>query len=337
MPVRGGGGESGMEFGISIPNFRGPTGPETFVQMAREAERLGFEALWVGDHVVLPERTVSVYPYARLDHAAAPREDGTVRAFREATGLTDVDPGDPLYEPLVVLSVLAGLTRRIRLGVGVLVVPYRQPVLAAKMLATLDVMSGGRLILGVGVGWLQEEFEALGGSYEHRGAMTDEYLTVMRLLWTEDRPVFDGRFCRVAPGTCFAPKPTQKPTMPIWVGGNSPAALRRAVRAGTGWFGVYQSAAECAAIRDRLGELLDADGRELTGFTLAFRTRFEVTGTRDGTEPCVGSRQKVVDDIRRYRDAGIDHLQLATPTGPTTAAIVDQMQRFAEEIRPALR
>jgi probable F420-dependent oxidoreductase len=287
-----------MEFGISIPNFRGPTGPETFIDMARAAEQLGFEALWVGDHVVLPERTVSVYPYARLDHATAPREDGTRRDFREATGLTDVDPRDPLYEPLVVLSVLAGLTHRIRLGVGVLVVPYRHPVLTAKMLATLDVMSGGRLVLGVGVGWLQEEFEALGGSYEHRGAMTDEYLAVMHALWTEDRPIFEGRFARIAPGTCFAPKPLQKPTLPIWVGGNSPAALRRAVRVGTGWFGVYQSAAECTAIRDRLAQLLAADGREIASFTLALRTRFEIIEGRGGHEPCVGSPQKVTRNFK---------------------------------------
>jgi probable F420-dependent oxidoreductase len=326
---------SGMEFGISIPNFRGPTGPESFVEIAREAERLGFEALRVGDHVVLPERTVSVNPYARLDHGASPPDDGTPRAFGDATGLTDVDPRDPLYEPLVILSVLAGLTRTIRLGVGVLVVPHRHPVLTAKMLATLDVVSGGRLLVGVGVGWLKEELEALGGSYEQRGAMTDEYLTVMRLLWTEDRPAFDGRFCRVAPGTCFAPKPLQKPTIPIWVGGNSSAALRRAVRVGSGWFGVYQSAAECAAVRERLMRLLQGEGRGLDDFTLALRTRFEVSDTGGG-EPCVGSRQKVVDDVRRYQDAGIGHLQLATPTGPTTAAIVGQMRRFAEEIRPAL-
>ncbi len=203
-------------FGCSVPS-RGPmAGPENLRTLAQRAEDLGFDSVWVSDHVILPRAVDSFYPYA-------------------ADGVATFTPDQPYYDPIATLNFLAGCTHRIRLGTHVLILPYRNPVVTAKMLATLDVLSNGRLILGVGVGWMEEEFQALDlDNFAQRGAVSNEYIRLFKELWTKEEPEFHGEFYNVS-GAGFLPKPVQKPHPPIWVGGHTGPALRRAAELADGW------------------------------------------------------------------------------------------------------
>ena len=206
-----------MEFGISLPG-RGPLAkPDQVLTMAARADALGYASIFVTDHVVLPASMArSVYPYSTT---------------RQLPGGAAQD----YLEPLALLGTLARATRRARLGTSVLVVPYRHPLVTAKMLATLDRLSGGRIILGAGVGWLREEFEALGAPpFEERGSVTDEYLAFMRQTWTTDPVTFRGRYVSVS-AVHALPKPVQPNGIPVWIGGHTDAAVRRAARLGDGW------------------------------------------------------------------------------------------------------
>ena len=183
--------------------------PEGAARVARAAEAAGFESLWGGEHVVLPDPQAPPSPLA---------------------------PGDRIVDPIVALTFLAAHTTRIRLGTGIIILPQRNPLVLAKELATLDVLSNGRLIFGVGVGYLEPEFRALGAPFAERGRVTDEYLAAMRAIWTEAAPVHRGRFAAFE-GVQAHPRPVQTPTPPIVIGGHTPAAFRRAVQHGHGWYG----------------------------------------------------------------------------------------------------
>jgi probable F420-dependent oxidoreductase len=201
---------------LSQAIFGPNAGPIAVRTLAQRAEALGFDAAWLADHIVIPRKVASAYPY-------------------DAKGTSPFDPELPFYEPLSVLSFLAGCTERIRLGMHVLIIPYRPAVYTAKILATLDALSQGRLILGAGTGWMAEEFEALGlDTYAKRGAVTNEYLRLFKELWTKDAPEFRGDFVQVS-GIGFQPKPVQRPHPPIWIGGHSGPALRRVALLGDGW------------------------------------------------------------------------------------------------------
>lgn len=314
-----------MHHGIGLEAFLGRPFPpglaisrETMAAVADTAEAIGLDSLWLGDHVIFPSRTASPHPTSgHLDGA-------------------EIRANEPVFDPLAVAGWLAARTTRVQLGFSVLVVPYRNPVVMAKFLASLDVLTEGRIILGVGVGVLQEEFEAVGASFADRGAVTDEYLAVMRELWTADDPSFDGEHYRLRPGLHFLPKPT-RPTIPIWVGGNTGRALRRAARLGDGWLAVYQTHDEIAAKWRRLQQLASDEGRDPSQLTLAHQMRFFINEEPyPNAPPGVGSVAKVVDDIARMAELGVAHLELAPPPGPTTEAIVEQLHRFADEIRPQL-
>ena len=161
-------------FGTSMPSRGDMASPENLRTLAQRAESLGFDSVWVSDHIILPRKVDSFYPYA-------------------ADGVATFQPDEDYYEPLAALNFLAGCTQKIRLGTHVLILPYRNPVVTAKMLSTLDVLSGGRVILGAGVGWMEEEFQALGlDTYKERGAVTDEYLQLYKELWTKESPSFQG-------------------------------------------------------------------------------------------------------------------------------------------------
>ena len=323
-----------MDFGLYVPNvhhgigleaFLGrpfPAGlavnPATFTALAEEAEQLGFTALWFGDHVIFPSRTASPHPSSGHLSGADVRND------------------EPIFDPLVVMAYLGALTHRVRLAVSVLVVPYRNPVLTAKWLATLDVLTGGRVLLGVGVGMMEEEFAALQAPFRDRGKVTDEYIQVMRNLWTAEDPAFEGEFYKIEPGLRFLPKPVQG-TIPIWVGGNTKYALRRTARIGDGWLAVYQTHAEVAEKWQTIRRLAEEAGRDPDGITLAHQMRYLINDEPyPEAPPGVGSVRKIADDIKRFEEIGVQHIELAPPPGPTTAAIVTQVRRFAEEVRPLL-
>jgi probable F420-dependent oxidoreductase len=214
---RGSQAEDGVDFGIHI-GTRGCLGSrEAIMAVAQRAEALGYAYMGVADHLIVPVRTDVRYPYT-------------------ADGIWPGAPTGECLDCIATLAFLAGCTQRIRLLTSVAVVPYRPAVLAAKLFLTADALSGGRVIAGVGTGWMREEFEALGAPpYAERGAVTDEYLRAWRALWDEERPALQGRYARFD-NVVFAPKPAAKPHLPIWVGGESAPALRRTVRFGDAWY-----------------------------------------------------------------------------------------------------
>ena len=243
----------------------GSADPDTLARRARLAEDAGFESFWVGDHIALPI------------------EDGD-NPSREAR-----------LEALIVLAHLAALTRRARLAIGVIVMPQRQPVLLAKQLTSIDVLSKGRLIVGIGVGYLEPELRALGVSLADRAARTDEYVRAMRALWDEPVPSFSGRFVSFD-GLIQRPRPVQRPHPPIVVGGHSPAAYRRAVQTANGWYGWTLGLEETARAL--------ADLRE----TAARHDRPAALGPLEIT--ITPPRMVDVDAARRYADLGVHRLAI---------------------------
>lgn len=332
-----------MEFGWDIPNVHhgfgldayavGDTygegvavGVETFDRVSARAQEIGFHAVWVADHLVFPDTSEVAHPLGYRANTGGADDDAQ----------SNVRSGDPVFEAIVTMTYLAARTTTCRIGVGVLVIPYRNPVLVAKMLATLDVLSGGRVILTAGVGWLKEAFTALDADYEHRGAVTNEYIDVMKAIWTQERPVFEGEFYQLPPGLQFHPKPVQRPHIPVWIGGVSGPAIRRAGARGDGWLGVYQSVEDTVALHDRLRDQIQRNDRSVEDFTFAHRLRFQVTDEDGGDQPCIGSPRQIADAVRRYHDAGVQHLQFAPPPGPTVAFLLEQADRFENDVKPLL-
>jgi probable F420-dependent oxidoreductase len=296
-----------MNFGIWIPNCRHLATPELIRATAVRAEQLGYDSVWVSDHVVVPHANV-------------------------------VNFGERIFDPLVTLGVLAGATSRVRLGTTVLIVPYRNAVVTAKMVSSLDALSGGRVVFGVGAGWVAAESAALGVPFAERGAMTDEYLLAMRELWTSATPSFAGKYTQFG-GLVFEPKPVQKPHPPIWVGGHSTAALRRTAQFGAAWHPINRAPDELRAGRAELARLSAARGRATPP---AMTLRNDIRILRPGeTAPTVvrggrvlaGEPAALVEQIAELADCGVEHLVLEflSADGRELDA---QLATFAERIRP---
>jgi probable F420-dependent oxidoreductase len=313
-----------MEFGFGIPT-RGPMAtPEGVATLARTGEQLGFAIITVSDHVIIPRVIGSTYPY---------NESGSFAS----------SPTGECLEQLTLLTFLAGATSSARLLTSVMVVPHRPPVLTAKMLATIDVLSRGRLIVGCGVGWMREEFEAIGAPpYDRRGAVSDEYIRAFKELWTSEAPTFAGTYCRFA-DVAFAPKPVQKPHPPIWVGGESPVALRRAGRLADAWYPIGSNPrfpvgtpAQFAEYAARVKHEAREAGRDPSSLDLAYSANWynderAVTGPDGQRRPLTGTPSQIADDIKRYAEAGVRHL-MVNLQGDTLAQSVERMQRFADRI-----
>lgn len=314
-----------MRFGFPIPT-RGSLGTvDTIRRLGRAADEYQYDSIWITDHIVIPKTTQSKYPYS---------PDGSF----------DLEAAQHYLDAPTVLSYLAGVTDRPALGSSVLILPYRNPVLVAKMIATLDVLSRGRVILGVGVGWMREEFQALNlTTFEDRGAATDEYIEVLRALWTKEWPSYKGRFYSMDE-VRFFPKPVQKPHPPIWIGGHTKAAIRRAARLGDGWHPIglrppagltpEEYAKAAADLRSQAREA----GRDPKAITLSFRAPIKFTdGAVPGARaPFIGPRDQILEDIRAYQRLGVSHL-IFDFAGSSVDAIVEQLHRFAEEVRPEFR
>jgi len=285
-----------MEYGFTMPG-RGPLAtPERLGIIARKGEEFGFDALLTGDHILVPKNISSPYPYT------------------EGGEFPGSSSGESM-EQITLLSYIAGQTSKIRLVTSVLIVPHRNPLIAAKSLATLDVLSGGRLVVGVGVGWMLEEFEALGlPPFEERGAVTDEYIRAFKVLWTEDDPHFEGKYISFDDIT-FLPKPVQKPHPPIWVGGESRPALRRTAELADGWYPLGSNPTfpmgtpdELKAGLDRLAQYAQRFDRDPKTIETIYRThQFELTKDAGGADrlPFVGDADQIAGDIRRYQDMGV--------------------------------
>jgi probable F420-dependent oxidoreductase len=262
-----------VRFGL-LPPCHGSflSSPEQVADYAAAAEEAGFESVWVFEHAVIPADYESRYPYNR---------EGRV-------GIED----DDIPDPLTLLAFLAGTTRDLVLGTGVLILPQRSPVVCAKECATVDRLSGGRLRLGVGVGWLREEAEAVGTRFDDRGARTDEYIEAMRVLWREPEPTFHGRFTSFERAKSN-PKPAQAEGVPILVGGHSAAAARRAGRLGDGYFPIGLRPDDFAARLEQMRAAARDAGRDPDAIELTYS---------GGTKP---------DRVREYADLGVSRWVVA--------------------------
>ncbi|MDR7515622.1 MAG: LLM class F420-dependent oxidoreductase [Armatimonadota bacterium] len=307
-----------MEIGVCLPTFPFGASPtrERILEVARAAEEMGYDSVWASDHLLPP--------------ANRPRY-GT------------------LFECLTTLAYVAGQTRRVRLGTSVLVLPLRHAVEVAKQVATLDALSGGRVILGVGAGWIPEEFAALGADFRHRGRHLDEAIRVLRLLWSEPRPSFAGTFYQFR-DVLFGPLPVQPGGPPIWVGGYTDAALRRAARLGDAWHGDDVAGAQLASMVARLRVLAAREGRTV-GVTLR-RTvdlrpllaaeRLASAGVQDGRFPTptagalTGSADEVAAGVREALRAGVDHF-ICQFEHATSDEHLASMRVFQQEIVDRIR
>ncbi len=314
-----------MHFGLSLSG-RGPLAkPDALIKLAEKAEALRYSSIFVTDHVVIPLSVASTYPYS-------------------PSGQVGSDWLDGYLEPLALMSFLAGATSRIRLGTSVLIIPYRNPVVTAKTLATLDVMSGGRIILGAGAGWMKEEFEALQApAFGERGRVTDEYIRLLRECWSREPVEFSGAYYRL-PAVSARPKPLQAGGIPIWTGGHTDAALRRAGEISDGWHPIGlrppallhppEYAEKVAVIRDWARKA----GRDPKAVTLTFRAPLDLAGRR--ARPAGGDRAlftgtaaEIIGDIRAYQAVGVTHFIF--DLAPTDVrGRLSMMERFAEDVRP---
>ena len=312
-----------MRYGFYLPTRGATATPEALDALVRRGEALGFASVMIADHVVFPATIRSKYPYTI---------DGSFPG-----------QGDAL-EQLALTAFVAGRTSSLRLVTSVMILPYRNPVSTAKALATIDVLSGGRLTVGVGVGWLREEFEALGSPpFERRGAVSDEWLRIMKTLWTESPASFLGEFYRFSDLRCL-PFPVQKPHPPIWIGGHSPAALRRAARLGDGWHPVGANPAvpltppELSALLDELRRLTEREGRDPSKLAISFKAPVYDAGRpsagRLGSNrrPFTGAPAEIAEDVATYARLGVSEL-IFDFRSETLSESIERMERFAGEVK----
>ena len=291
-----------MEIGLHLPHVGPLATPDALIDFARFAEERAFDSLWVSDHVVVPRTIAARYPYS---------PDGNF----------PIPPDLPLLEPLATLLFAAAVTKSAKLGTTVLVVPMRNPVITAKMFATLDVLSNGRAILGAGAGWMKEEFEMLDVPFEKRGARLDDYLRLIKALWTEDQPSFKGTYYSID-NVGFAPKPVQKPHPPIWVGGHSAPALRRAGRLGDAWHAAYVGPELLSKQYQEVRRHAEEAGRDPDSVALTVRTRLPLN------DP-----DRAVELLQRYREAGVSHL-VAEAFGADLDKLKSLIDVLANQVRP---
>jgi len=314
-----------MEFGFGVPS-RGPLASlENIVALAQKGEELGFDIITVSDHIVVPNTIDSIYPY------------------NETGEFTSSQSGEYM-EQLTTVAYLAGVTSRIKLLTSVMVLPHRAPVLTAKMLATIDVLSQGRLIVGCGVGWMEEEFEAIGAPpYAERGAVGNEYLRVFKELWTSDEPSFDGDYASFS-NIAFAPKPVQDPHPPLWIGGESPPALRRAAQLGDAWYPICSNPAfpvgtlsQYAEYQARVRANAERAGRDPATLDFAYSVNWygsEQLFDEDGGHLILtGSPDRIAADIVALEELGVNHLMLNFQ-GDTLEATYEDLARFIEDVKP---
>jgi len=310
-----------MRYGFYLPTRGRTATPEDLEALVRRGEALGFTSVMIADHIVFPSVVTSKYPYT----------------------VSGVFPGQgDALEQLALMAFIAGKTERLRLVTSVMILPYRNPVATAKTLATIDVLSRGRVTVGVGVGWLREEFEALGAAdFDRRGAVSDEYLRIFKALWTESPVSFAGEFYRFEDVRCL-PEPVQKPHPPIWIGGHSKAALRRVARLGDGWHpvganpAVPLTPADLRRDLDELYRLTEAEGRDPSALTISYKAPlYDVSrpvAAGADRRPFSGSPDQIAEDIATYERLGVSEL-IFDFRSETLAESLERMERFAPVMR----
>jgi probable F420-dependent oxidoreductase len=296
-----------MKFGVFLPVSGRAAGRQTLMEAAQRAEALGYDSVWAADRVVMPWKIDTPSPYSK-----------------EAT---------------FILAFLAGCTETIQLGMSVMVLPYRHPLYWARIATTIDQLSTGRLIMGVGVGWMEEEFAALGAPFKERGKVADEQLTLLQRLWTDEHITFHGKHYHVD-DIAFSPKPYQKPRIPIWVGGEGKPAQRRAGQFGDAWFPYFVriTPKELAARFDNVRAEAEKAARNPDEVALACCLPVELTATDVPQEEDYlrGSVEQVTERLKQFIAIGVVHigLQFMIPHYPERQ---EQIERFANEALPALK
>jgi probable F420-dependent oxidoreductase len=313
-----------VKIGFSLQGRGALADRDAITALAQRADALGCDSIWVTDRLLIPVKSGSPYPYS-------------------VTGAFPLGPDEPWLEPLTALTYLTTITRRIKVGISVLVIPYRNPIVTAKALATADYLSGGRVILGAGVGWWREEFDALGVRFDDRADRTVEYLRLMKEIWTRPRVAFEGRFARVAEAGGVRPQPAQKPHIPVWIGGHTRAALARVVDVGDGWHPlglrppVKLYPAEMAAAVRRLRDMAATARRDPATIAISFKgpLRFQDGAGRDRT-PLTGSAAQIAEDLSAYVAAGVEHFVLDFSVG-TVPEMLDVLERVMTDVKPRIR
>jgi probable F420-dependent oxidoreductase len=294
-----------MELGCHLPN-QGPLATrDALATFARAADERGVASLWVSDHVIFPRTATGNYPGGRFPHP----------------------PDKPYLEPVIALTAAAMCTTRARLGASVFILGHRHPVVMAKMLTSIDALSQGRLIVGVGVGWWKEELEILGAPFHQRGRQADEALRVFKALWTQDNPAFEGEFFRFR-DVGFAPKPMQKPHPPIWVGGDSPGAFRRVATLGDGWHATSKTPGQFAEALGRLRRLADEARRPLESIDLSLRFGLTDDLIKQGAPA-------IVDTLAEYKKLGLRHVVLEFRCDDL-GRMLDILDLVTRDVRPAV-
>ncbi len=279
-----------MKFGTFITSQR----PERIAENIRKAEACGFESAWIGEHLIMPVNYTSRYPYTPDGRFPAP---------------LDV----PFHDPMLALAFAAAVTSKIRLATGIFVISLRNPITTAKSVASLDVLSNGSVIFGIGVGWFAEEFAAAGASFSDRALRTREYIELMKALWTQDDPIYEGKTFSVK-DVRFNPKPVQKPHPPIVVGGTSELAIKRAVRYGDGWYAVARSMDEARHLIAQLESQMRSGGRTRPlEITLSLRPGHPLT----------------LDEIRELKTIGVNRALIGLPLRALDEA---ELERFRDDV-----
>ena len=303
-----------MEFGVHLPDAGGMAQREPFLAYCRAADTLGYESVWTSDHIAWPDVAdiASQYPYG------------------ETSGFPS--PGSAWLDCIGALTFAAAATERVRLGTTVLIIGYRPAIQQAKAWATLDVLSGGRAILGVGVGWMKEEFEAIGMPWDNRGQRADEFLEIFEKLWADERIVHDGRFDTFGP-IGFSPKPVHG-RIPVWVGGHTPPAFRRTARFGDAFHAAFTPPGELAGYFDAVTAECEAIGRNPAEVERTMLHRILFDYEADGA--ISGSTDRIVAQLGEYAAVGVQHMALFFLQRGGVEARLEAIQRFAEEVRPQL-
>jgi probable F420-dependent oxidoreductase len=310
-----------MQLGFSLPMAM--SRPELIAGAARRGEALGFDYVAVPDHTVIPRRIASRYPYD---------ESG---GFPGGAGHA--------MDQLAILAFLAAATTSIRLLTSVLVLPIRNPLVAANQLATIDVLSSGRLTVGCGIGWLREEFDAAGAPpFEQRARVSGEYIEAFRELWSSDEPAFEGEHVRFA-GPIFEPKPVQRPSIPIWIGGEGPAARRRAGRLADGWYPIstnlrhpLDTIDRYVSARDEVWRHAEEAGREPESLAMTISAAWDPRGRREPggmRRMLTGPPEDVAHDLEEWKDAGLDVLVLRL-SAADPEQVAERLAEFAETVVP---
>jgi probable F420-dependent oxidoreductase len=310
-----------MKFGVFLPVSGKAAGPEVLTDASQQAEGLGYDSVWAAERLVNPYEMNTAYPY---------KENQQWQSF--------VPPEVPFLEPLTVLSFLSGVTKKVGLGISVAVLPYRHPLYTARVATSIDTLSKGRLILGVGIGWMVEEFESLNVDYHKRGAMSNEQLEIFDTLWSKPKPSFQGKFYKFPPLE-VSPRPVQQPRFPIWTGGESEAAVKRAAKYADAWFSYHVkiSSTDLAAKYDVVKKIASELGRKQPPALCCCRP-IDITDKPEpqNDEELRGTPDQLIASLKKFKDIGVEHMALQFMVGrwPERRA---KIERVAKEVLPALR